>query len=208
MATSSFDVALIGESHFPAEGLTKVAKELSGQQWTTTCALVLRTDANRTSGGCLAMVRKHWYSKPLFCCIDVSGYTMPGIRLAGRSIKICDVAALVLAGYFLSGGDLSSSTNRVTCYEVERLTNACRVSSVLRADFNSDLRPGITLFFHGCTNCKPLLYFSATLTTCVESEVRVSSDSMIGGFIVSDCLCPLIRKCEVVPDTPWLHILA
>ncbi len=202
ISTAPHAVALVAEAHLLKPQLIRELKHLSKCNWAGSGAATIATEADGTSAGCLALVKKHWFSKPLTTCSDGSGLVNQGSRLAGRTIKIQGVEILVLAGYFQCGGDLDSPTNKNILQEIEDLTRGGEAPFILGADVNFSEDKWAKAVIPWLRKLQAITVLpNDSSYTCKGAEG--ARDTLIDYFVVSVALRPLILKCNVVLDVPW-----
>ncbi len=148
------------------------------------------------------MVKRHWYSKPLATCTDIEGNLSPGHRLTGRTVAIAGVEILVLAAYFLSGGDLQSPTNIGILKQVDHLTRGGNTPFILGADFNFEECSWVESVFPWLRKLQATTVSPDNSSyTCKQREGVQCK--IIDYFMISVCLRPLVAQCKVVLDAPW-----
>lgn len=109
---------------------------------------------------------------------------------------------LVLTGYFLAGGDLSSPINREILLNIEDITRGGNIPFILGLDANFKPAKWDDYTFPWLDK------LNATIRTPDDSDhtCRGNSkceDSLIDYFIISVRIQALIKHCRLLKDTPW-----
>ena len=120
--TSDFDAALISETHLGKERLLSAVTEAKKSGWAGTGSAAANTVNHGTSAGVLALVRKHWFSKPLSICSDDAGILCLTSRLAGRVIRVMGREILLFTAYFEHSVGFRSDTKANLMQDVCFLT--------------------------------------------------------------------------------------
>ena len=79
--------------------LVTTAKEARKSSWAVTGSAAVSTANNGTSAGVFALVRTHWFYKPLSFCTDEDGVLCSNPRLAGRVIRVEGRDILLFTAY-------------------------------------------------------------------------------------------------------------
>ncbi len=202
ISTAAYDIAMVAESKLLEDDLRKELCALKTLGWVGSGAPAVQTCEKGISSGAMALVKRHWFSKPLANAVDPEGLISPGHRLTGRAVSVGRAEVLILGSYFLSRGNLESATNVDILKQVDNLTRGGKQPFILGADFNFTQDRWAESVFPWLRKLQAQVVVPTNSTyTCRQREGV--ENTLIDYFIVSNCLRPCIGACKVVFDTPW-----
>ena len=165
------------------------------------------TASNGTSAGVLALVRTHWFSKPLSICTDEARFLCNTPRLAERVIRVMG-REIVLYSLFRAFRWFPQRYQGQ--FDARRVFSHERWNASFHSGSRFQIPPNLwqDLSMHGGSLWLQKLGASVVITGRTTHTCRVGKGKkpdIIDYFLVSTLIRPLIQKCEIVKSVPWVQ---